>query len=153
MFWFLLRNVLITQNTGQVQGRIQDFKLGGAHLKKLHRAEGGANIFGVFCVKNYDLTQTIFFFSNFRGDAPVAPPSGSAPEVRFWLLCENYGSRVMPLFLELKVGAFCPIILLLVWRERIAYLKFLKIREWYSIIETVKKKTFPKIIEYTWSVR
>ena len=55
MFWFLLRNVLITQNTGQV---------------------------------------------------------------RFWLLCENYGSRVMPLFLELK--AFCSIILLLVRRERIA---------------------------------
>jgi hypothetical protein len=30
------------------QGRIQDFKLGGVHLKKLRRAEGGANIFGVF---------------------------------------------------------------------------------------------------------
>jgi hypothetical protein len=32
--------------------RIQDFKLGGAHLKKLRRAEGGAKIFGVFRVKN-----------------------------------------------------------------------------------------------------
>jgi hypothetical protein len=30
------------------QGRIQDFKLGGAHLRKLRRAEGGAKIFGVF---------------------------------------------------------------------------------------------------------
>ena len=30
------------------QGRIQDFKLGGAHLKKLHRAEGDAKMFGVF---------------------------------------------------------------------------------------------------------
>jgi hypothetical protein len=30
------------------QGRIQDFKLGGAHLKKLRRAEGGAKNFGVF---------------------------------------------------------------------------------------------------------
>jgi hypothetical protein len=31
----------------QVQGRIQDFKLrGGAHLKKLRRAEGGENMFG-----------------------------------------------------------------------------------------------------------
>jgi hypothetical protein len=38
---------------------------GGAHLKKLRRAEGGANIFGVFRVKNH-----IFF--NFRG--------GGAPE-------------------------------------------------------------------------
>ena len=35
-----------------VQGRIQDFKLGGAHLKKMHRTEGGAKIFGVFRVKN-----------------------------------------------------------------------------------------------------
>ena len=35
-----------------VQGQIQDFKLGGgAHLKKLHRAEGGAKFFGVFRVK------------------------------------------------------------------------------------------------------
>ena len=35
-----------------MQGRIQDFKLeGGAHLKKLRRAEGGAKMFGVFRVK------------------------------------------------------------------------------------------------------
>jgi hypothetical protein len=35
------------------QGRIQDFKLGGgAHLKKLRREEGGANIFGVLCWLN-----------------------------------------------------------------------------------------------------
>jgi hypothetical protein len=40
-----------------VQGRIQDFKLGGAHLTKLRRAEGGANIFGVYRVKNHDFTQ------------------------------------------------------------------------------------------------
>ena len=32
-----------------VQGRIQNFKLGGrGHLKKLRRAEGGANILGYF---------------------------------------------------------------------------------------------------------
>jgi hypothetical protein len=31
------------------EGRIQDFKLGGgAHLKKLRRAEGGAKILGYF---------------------------------------------------------------------------------------------------------
>jgi hypothetical protein len=29
--------------TNAIQGRIQDFKLEGAHLKKLHRAEGGAS--------------------------------------------------------------------------------------------------------------
>jgi hypothetical protein len=33
------------------QGRIQDFKLGETHLKKLRGAEGGAKIVGVFRVK------------------------------------------------------------------------------------------------------
>jgi hypothetical protein len=50
------------------QGWIQDFKLGGgAHLKKLRRAEGGAKIFGVFRVKNHDFTPKNHIFSNFRG--------------------------------------------------------------------------------------
>ena len=61
------------------QGRIQDFNLGGAHLKKLCRAEGGANIFGVFCVKNHDFTPTNHIFSNFRGGACLVCPPGSAP--------------------------------------------------------------------------
>ena len=38
------------------QGRIQDFELGGAHLKKLRRAEGGAKFFWVFHVKIHDFT-------------------------------------------------------------------------------------------------
>ena len=46
-----------------LQGRIQDFKLGGgAHLKKLRRADGGAEIFGVFRVKNHDFTPKNNFF-------------------------------------------------------------------------------------------
>jgi hypothetical protein len=64
------------------QGRIQDFKLGGgAYLKKLRRAEGGAKIVGVFRVKNHDYTPKNHIFSNFRGGrAPGAPhPPGSAP--------------------------------------------------------------------------
>jgi hypothetical protein len=42
----------------------QDFKLGrgGAHLKKLRRAEGGAKMFGVFRVKNHDFTPKNHFF-------------------------------------------------------------------------------------------
>jgi hypothetical protein len=46
-------------------GRMQDFKLGGAHLKKLRRAEGGAKILGIFRVKNHDITPKnhIFFVS------------------------------------------------------------------------------------------
>ena len=51
---------------GVLQGRIQDFKLGGgAHLKKLRQAEGGANIFGVFRVKNHDFTPTKSYFFQF----------------------------------------------------------------------------------------
>ena len=49
------------------QGRIQDLKLGGAHLKKMRRAEGGANIFGVFRVKNHDFTPKNHIFSNCGG--------------------------------------------------------------------------------------
>jgi hypothetical protein len=71
-------------NYHTIQGRIQDFKLGGAHLKKLRRAEGGANIFGVFGVKNHDFTPKNHIFSNFRGDArrvrlPMDPPLRSRP--------------------------------------------------------------------------
>ena len=52
----------------RIQGRIQDFKLGGAHLKKLRRAEGGAKIFGVFRVKkNHDFTPKNHIFSNCGG--------------------------------------------------------------------------------------
>jgi hypothetical protein len=42
---------------------------GGAHLKKLRRAEGGAKIFGVFRVKNHDFTPKKSYFFNFRGGA------------------------------------------------------------------------------------
>jgi hypothetical protein len=45
-----------------LQGRIQDFKLGGAQLKKLRRAEGGPKIFGVFRVKNHDFTPKHHIF-------------------------------------------------------------------------------------------
>ena len=47
------------------QGQIQDFKLGGAHLKKLHRAEEGANILGVFRVKNHYFTPKKHNFFHF----------------------------------------------------------------------------------------
>jgi hypothetical protein len=57
-----------------IQGRIQDFKLGGAHLKKLRRAERGTNIIEVFRVKNHDFTPKNHIFSNFRARAPGAPP-------------------------------------------------------------------------------
>jgi hypothetical protein len=57
------------------QGRIQDFKLGGGHLKKLRQAEGGAKIFGVFRVKNHDFTPKNLIFPILGGGrAPGATP-------------------------------------------------------------------------------
>jgi hypothetical protein len=63
--------------THSYQGRIQDFKLLGAQFKKLRRAEGGANIFGVFRVKKHDFTPKNHIFSNFKGGGAarrVRPP-------------------------------------------------------------------------------
>ena len=46
------------------------FQVRGAHLTKLHRAEGGAKFFGVFRVKNHDFTPKNYIFSNFM-DPPL----------------------------------------------------------------------------------
>jgi hypothetical protein len=53
--------------------------MGGAHLKKLCRAEGGAKILGVFRVKNHDFTPKNHIFSNLRERGarrvrPLDPP-------------------------------------------------------------------------------
>ena len=56
--------------THTLSGADPGFQVRGAHLKTLHRAEGGAKIVGVFRVKNYDFTPKNHIFSNFRGGAP-----------------------------------------------------------------------------------
>ena len=66
-FLLVLRFSPPVKLTATIQGRIQDLKLGGTHLKKLRRAEGGAKIFGVFRVKNHDFTQKNQIFSKCRG--------------------------------------------------------------------------------------
>ena len=38
---------------------------GEVHLKILHRVQGGANIFGVFCVKNNDFMPNKSYFFQF----------------------------------------------------------------------------------------
>jgi hypothetical protein len=74
--YFRQTNCVIFILSNNIQGWIQDFKLGGVHLiKKWGRAEGGANIFGVFRVKNHDFTPNNLIFSNFWGGrAPGVPP-------------------------------------------------------------------------------
>jgi hypothetical protein len=44
-------------------------------------AEGGANIFGVFRVKNHNFMPKYHIFSNFRGDACRVCPPGSTPAI------------------------------------------------------------------------
>jgi hypothetical protein len=53
----------------QTQGRIQNFKLGGAQLKNLHRTEGGAESFGVFRVKNHNFMPKKSYFFQLRREA------------------------------------------------------------------------------------
>ena len=61
---------------GVIAGADPGFQVrgGGAHLKKLRRAEGGAKIFGVFRVKNHDFTPKKSFLPILGGRAPGAPP-------------------------------------------------------------------------------
>ena len=47
------------------------FQVRGAQLKKLGPAEGGANIFGVFRVKNHDFTPKNHIFSNCGGRCKI----------------------------------------------------------------------------------
>jgi hypothetical protein len=68
--------VIGTESDYIYTGANPDFKLGGAHFKKLRRAEGGVKIFGIFRVKK------IVFFPILGGArAGCAPPPGSAPDI------------------------------------------------------------------------
>jgi len=62
-----------------ISGADPGFQVRGAHFKKLRRVEGGANIFGVFRVKNHDFTPKNHIFPILGGRAPGASPAGSAP--------------------------------------------------------------------------
>ena len=61
----------------RASGADPGFQVRRGALKKI--VEGGAKIAAVFRVKNHDFTPKDHIFSNFRGDAPGAPPPGSAP--------------------------------------------------------------------------
>ena len=50
------------------------FQARGAHFKKLCRAEGGANIFGVFRVKKHDFTPKNHIFPILGGPGAPSPP-------------------------------------------------------------------------------
>ena len=76
------------KNLVSYRGRIHDFKLGGAHLKKLRRAEGGAKIVGVFRVKNHDFKPKNYIFFQFKGRGVCAcrvRPSWIRPWQHNWV--------------------------------------------------------------------
>ena len=78
LYFYFASQCILYQLNMYKSGAIQDFKLGGAHLKKLRRAEGGAKIFGVFRVKNHDFTpKKIIFFPILGGGAPWIRPCKS----------------------------------------------------------------------------
>ena len=62
-----------------IAGADPGFRVRGAHLKKLRRAEGCAKIFVVFRVKNHDFTPKNHILSNFRGARAGCPPSPPSP--------------------------------------------------------------------------
>ena len=68
-----------------ISGADPGFQVRGVHLKKLRQEEGGAKMFGVFCVKNHDFTPKNHIFPILGGGggeggrAPGVLPPGSAP--------------------------------------------------------------------------
>ena len=66
--------------TCNFQGRIQDFKLGGALKKNCAERRETRKLLGYFVWKITILRQKILFFSNFRGGARRVLPPGSAPD-------------------------------------------------------------------------
>jgi hypothetical protein len=55
--------VLVLVVVGAMQGRIQDFKLGGAHLKKIAPSGGRREIFlGISCEKSRFYAKKSYFF-------------------------------------------------------------------------------------------
>ena len=63
------------QGRHSAQGRIQDLKLGGVHLKKIARSRGrGEKFWGISCEKSRFYAKKIIFFPILGGRAPGAPP-------------------------------------------------------------------------------
>ena len=64
-----------------IQGRIQDFKLGGA-LKRIAQSGGRRENVRVFRVKNHDFTPKNHIFPILGGARLVRPPPpGSSPDI------------------------------------------------------------------------
>ena len=73
LWWAFL--VCFSANTYIVQGRIQDFKLGGFKFKKIAPSGGrGENFWGISCEKSLFYAKKSYFFKFVWGGAPYACP-------------------------------------------------------------------------------
>ena len=79
---------------------------GGAHLKELRRAEGGAKMFGVFRVKNHDFTPKNHIFSNFRG-APGAASLDPPLVFNIYIESEYTEEGKKSAYIFIPVPSFC----------------------------------------------
>jgi hypothetical protein len=70
IYYFFKINTKISTSFRRL-GTDPGFQVRRAHLKKLRRAEGGANIFGVFRVKNHDFTPKNHIFPMAEGGAKI----------------------------------------------------------------------------------
>ena len=83
-----------------IQGRIQDFKLGGAQFKKIAPSGGRREHFwGISLVKNHNFTQKKSYFFPILGGrvgrTPGEPPLETAPDIRYdFLIKIMFGSSV-----------------------------------------------------------
>jgi hypothetical protein len=66
-FICMTRFILVLKNKSVIAGADPGFQVRRGYLKKLCRAEGGTNIFGVFHVKNHDFMPKNLIFSNKSG--------------------------------------------------------------------------------------
>ena len=92
----------VKQKEGINQGRIQDFKLGGSHFKKLRRAEGGRreNVWGISCEKSPFQAKKIISFPILGGSAPCSPPPLDPPLIQELRVAESSSYPLHPAFDE-----------------------------------------------------
>ena len=93
-----------------IQGRVQDFKLGGGGALKKNRAERreARKFLGYFVWKNSILRKKNHIFSNFRGGTRrVRPPLESAPVIYqamgFYIKYHTVGMNTFQTFFDVVI--------------------------------------------------
>jgi hypothetical protein len=112
----------------ETRGGSRIFKLGGgAHLKKLRRAEGGAKNFGVFRVKNHDFTQKNHIFFHLRREERKFL-GYFVWKIRLWFLVQHKKCNVVFFFIVpphvQRLKTFFSLFLLFLYVETLLLISF-----------------------------